>query len=145
MSIPNWDEYFMNLAIEASKRSKDPSTKIGSIIVDQNRVIRGIGYNGFPRNVLDTPERWNDKYDKLDYVVHGELNAILNSSGYLDGCTIYIWPLFSCNNCAKAVIQSGITRVVAPSPDEIRAGSKYPIALEMYAEAGIVVDFYEQR
>lgn len=110
----SWDEYFMGIAILSSKRSKDPNTQVGACIVKNNKII-GIGYNGFPIGCSDDELPWtkNDNYleSKYPYVVHAELNAILNSTEKLDGATIYV-SLFPCVECSKAIIQSGIKKVV---------------------------------
>lgn len=113
--ILSWDEYFMGLAHLSAKRSKDPSTQVGATIVDAQKKIVGIGYNGFPIGVSDDELPWNREGDFLDtkypYVVHAELNAILNATTKLSGCTIYV-SLFPCHECAKAIIQSGIKTIV---------------------------------
>ena len=111
----SWDEYFMGIALMSSKRSKDPNTQVGSCIVDQNNTIVAVGYNGLPRGCKDCEYPWERtgamKDTKYAYVVHSELNAILNSKKEdLKGCTIYV-SLFPCNECAKAIIQSGIKEV----------------------------------
>ena len=112
----NWDEYFMGVALLAARRSKDPSTQVGACIVDQNNIILSTGYNGFPYGCSDDTFPWgrtgeiNDT--KYPYVVHAELNAILNAQGRsLRGARIYV-ALFPCNECAKAIIQSGIREVI---------------------------------
>lgn len=110
----NWDEYFMGISLLASKRSKDPNTQVGACIVDGNNIILSTGYNGFPYGCSDDVFPWNrDGEDtKYSYVVHAELNAILNARGRdLSGARIYV-DLFPCNECAKAIIQSGIKEVV---------------------------------
>ena len=110
-----WDEYFMGVAILSSKRSKDPSTKVGACIVNQDKKIVGIGYNGFPAGCSDDVFPWDREGDYLEckypYVVHAEPNAILNSTVPLKGATIYV-TLFPCNECAKLIIQSGIREIV---------------------------------
>lgn len=110
-----WDEYFMGVAILSAYRSKDPSTKVGACIVNQKNKIVGVGYNGFPIGCDDEALPWERDGDFLDtkypYVCHAELNAILNSSCDLSDCSIYV-ALFPCNECAKAIIQSGIREVV---------------------------------
>jgi dCMP deaminase len=126
----------------AERRSKDPSTKVGCVIVDPNGRICGIGYNGFPKGVEDLPERYADREIKYPMVVHAEANAILFSSN-TKGCTAYIWPLFSCCDCAGLVIQAGIRRVVSPPPKEERWASAYKMARTMYDEAGVEVTHYE--
>lgn len=110
----SWDEYFMGVALLASKRSKDPNTQVGACIVDKNNVILSTGYNGFPYGCSDDEFPWDRDGDdtKYKYVVHAELNAILNSRGKsLTGAKLYV-DLFPCNECAKAIIQSGIGEVV---------------------------------
>lgn len=110
----SWDEYFMGVALLASKRSKDPSTQVGACIVDSNNVILTTGYNGFPKGCSDDEFPWDREGEntKYPYVVHAELNAILNASGKdLKGSRIYV-ALFPCNECAKAIIQAGITEVI---------------------------------
>ena len=111
----SWDEYFMGVALLSSKRSKDPNTKVGACIVNSERRIVGIGYNGFPVGCSDEEFPWNREGDFLDtkypYVVHAEPNAILNANSKTQGCTLYV-SLFPCNECAKLIIQSGIKEVV---------------------------------
>ena len=110
----SWDEYFMGVAVLAAKRSKDPNTQVGACIVDENNVILSTGYNGFPIGCSDDEFPWDRKGEitKYPYVVHAELNAILNAGGKnLRGSRIYV-ALFPCNECAKAIIQSGIKEVV---------------------------------
>lgn len=110
----SWDEYFMGVALLAAKRSKDPNTQVGACIVDQNNVILTTGYNGFPKGCSDDEFPWNREGEitKYPFVVHAELNAILNASGKsLRGSRLYV-ALFPCNECAKAIIQAGISEVV---------------------------------
>ena len=112
----NWDEYFMGVALLAARRSKDPSTQVGACIVDQNNIILSTGYNGFPYGCSDDTFPWGRSGEindtKYPYVVHAELNAILNAQGRsLRGARIYV-ALFPCNECAKAIIQSGIREVI---------------------------------
>ena len=112
----SWDEYFMGVAKLASFRSKDPNSQVGACIVGQDNKILSMGYNGFPRGCSDDDFPWAREGDPLDtkyaYVTHSELNAILNyRGGSLEGCKIYV-TLFPCNECAKAIIQSGIKTVV---------------------------------
>ncbi len=111
----SWDEYFMGIALLSSMRSKDPSTQVGACIVDPDRRIRSMGYNGMPRCCGDDEYPWGHgegMESKYLYVCHAELNAILNcNTGTVRGCTVYT-TLFPCNECAKAIIQSGISEVV---------------------------------
>lgn len=116
--VLNWDEYFMGLAHLSSYRSKDPNTQVGAAIVDENHRVVSVGYNGFPKGCSDNDFPWAREGGVLDtkyaFVVHAELNAILNSKGPVTGCTIYV-SLFPCNECAKAIIQAGIKRIVYES------------------------------
>ena len=112
----SWDEYFMGIAILSSQRSKDPNTQVGACIVNDDMKIVGVGYNGLPTGLNDDEAPWEREGEWLDtkypYVCHAELNAILNSiTANLKGCTLYV-GLFPCNECAKAIIQSGIKEVV---------------------------------
>ena len=111
-----WDDYFMSVALLSGKRSKDPNTQVGACIVKKNNVIESIGYNGLPKGCSDDEFPWEKEGEMLNtkypFVVHAELNAILNAKGKdLSGCKIYV-ALFPCNECAKAIIQSGISEVV---------------------------------
>ena len=111
----SWDEYFMGIAFLSGMRSKDPSTQVGACIIDEDKKIIGIGYNGFPMGSADDTMPWEREGDFLEtkypYVVHAELNAILNSIKSLKNSTIYVTH-FPCNECAKAIVQSGIKKVV---------------------------------
>jgi dCMP deaminase len=112
----SWDEYFMGVALLSAKRSKDPSTQVGACIVNDKNKIVGAGYNGLPIGCNDDEFPWEKQGDFLDtkypYICHAELNAILNNIGMdLRNCKIYT-ALFPCNECSKAIIQSGITEVI---------------------------------
>ncbi len=110
----SWDEYFMGVALLSAKRSKDPSTQVGACIVNADKKIVGVGYNGFPSGLSDDELPWQREgaflETKYPYVCHAELNAILNSTKDLKGCSLYV-ALFPCNECAKAIIQVGITEI----------------------------------
>ena len=110
-----WDEYFMGIALLSGQRSKDPNTQVGACIINESKKIVGVGYNGFPIGCDDDKLSWNREGEFLEtkypYVCHAELNAILNSTKNLKNCSIYV-GLFPCNECAKAIIQSGIKEVV---------------------------------
>ena len=112
----NWDEYFMGVALLAANRSKDPNTQVGACIVDNDNRILSTGYNGFPQGCSDDDFPWNRDESvgetKYQFVVHAELNAVLNARGKtLAGAKLYV-GLFPCNECAKAIIQSGIKEVI---------------------------------
>ena len=110
----SWDEYFMGIALLAARRSKDPSTQVGACIVSKDNIIISTGYNGMPKGCSDDVFPWEREGadTKYPYVVHAELNAILNANGRdLRGSRIYV-ALFPCNECAKAIIQSGVEEVI---------------------------------
>lgn len=144
----SWDEFFMGAALLAARRSKDPNTKVGACVVSPERRIVSTGYNGFPDSGGDAhpgAEKgaaslpWaraaEDPLDtKYPYVVHAELNAILNAGHRLAGCTLYV-VLFPCNECAKAIIQSGIREVVYLRND--RDDVAHAAARRMFIEMGV--------
>ncbi len=135
----SWDEYFMGIAMLSGKRSKDPNTQVGACIVNNNKII-GIGYNGLPVGCSDDQFPWNKEGEFLDtkypYIVHAELNAILNSiKSDLRGSKIYV-GLFPCNECAKAIIQSGIREVVYLS-DKYRDSDIFKASKLMFNRSGV--------
>lgn len=141
-----WKLRYLRLARHwARECSKDPSTQVGAVIVDDKRVVVGLGYNGFPRGVPDYPERYADRELKYPRVVHAEPNAILNSTSLksLVGATMFVWPFFTCNECAKLIIQAGIRHIVAPDSDKALArwGAAHTTAKEMYDEVGLTYEF----
>ena len=112
----SWDEYFMGIASLSALISKDPNTKVGACVVDDDNKVVSIGYNGMPKGVDENKLSWN-KNEGLDskylYVCHAEFNAILNTrnGSALKGCRLYV-TLFPCNECAKACIQVGIKEII---------------------------------
>lgn len=144
----SWKDYFMTIAFVTSMRSKDPNTQVGACIVNQDNKIVGTGYNGMPNGCSDDDMPWGNyegcssasaENTKYPYVCHAELNAILNCVSDLRGCTIYS-TLHPCNECAKAIIQSGIKKV-------IYSQNKYPDSLsvrcadKMFQMSGIETEF----
>lgn len=138
-NVLTWDEYFMGLAHLSALRSKDPNTQVGAAIVDENHRVVSVGYNGFPTGVSDDEFPWSREGGVLDskyaFVVHAELNAILNSQRSVKGCTIYV-SLFPCNECAKAIIQSGIKRIVYES-DKYNGADTNIASKRMLKAAGV--------
>lgn len=135
-----WDFRFLTLAMHIGSWSKDPSTKVGAVIVDQQRRIVSTGYNGFPRGVLDTQKRLKNRKQKYGCTIHAEMNAILFAQRNLTGCTIYTTPFQPCSNCAAAIIQVGIVRVVTfPTSEELaeRWKDSIELAKQMLGEAGV--------
>ena len=139
----SWDEYFMAVAQLAGMRSKDPSTQVGSCIVSDEHKILSMGYNGLPIGCSDDDFPWEREgkplMTKYPYVTHSELNAILNfRGGSLEGATIYV-TLFPCNECAKAIIQSGISKVFIDTEIEGKWLDAWQFSKVMFREAGVQV------
>ncbi len=136
----SWDDYFMGVALLAAQRSKDPNTQVGACIVDNDKRILSTGYNGFPHGCSDDEFPWNRDEErgetKYQFVVHAELNAILNASGKsLAGSKLYV-ALFPCHECAKAIIQSGVKEVVYLS-DKYHNTSSTVASRRMLDSAGV--------
>ena len=148
MSVISWDEYFMGIALLSAKRSKDPSTQVGACIVDEDNKVVSIGYNGMPRQLDESKLTWekgeglNSKYL---YVCHAEFNAILNirNGSSLKGCTLYV-TLFPCNECAKAIIQTGIKKIIYLS-DKYADSVSTLASKKMFGLAGVKVEKYQGR
>ena len=114
-----WGDRYIHLAKEISTWSKDPSTKVGAVVIGNNGEVLSQGYNGFPRGIKDTAARLKDRERKYNLVVHAEMNAIYNAglNGVsLKGSTLYVYGLPVCNECAKGIIQVGIDKVIATRP-----------------------------
>jgi dCMP deaminase len=132
-----WDYRFLELAETVATWSKDPSTQVGSVVVDSKRRVIGLGYNGFPRGVHDYIDRYEDKVTKYLFVSHAERNALDNSPISVENATLYA-TLFPCNECCKSIIQRGIRRVVTftPNPDK-QALHNHHITTMMLSESGV--------
>ncbi len=142
-----WDEYFMGIAYLSAQRSKDPNTQVGACIVSPTHKIMSVGYNGLPLGCDDNDFPWaregGSAYDlKYSYVTHAEMNAILNFRGQsLEQGTIYV-TLFPCNECAKAIIQSGIKKVIYAS-DKYANQDFTRAAKRMFDAAGVTYEAYQ--
>lgn len=139
---PKWDARFLALAEFFSRWSKDPSTKVGAVIVDDRRRVVALGFNGFPQGMPDRPEDYANREEKYSRVVHAEINAILLADRSVTGMTLYTYPFLPCDRCAVQVIQAGIRRVVAPKPttDQLaRWGSAFERTRMYFGEAGVEV------
>lgn len=143
----SWDECFIQIAQVMAQRSKDPNTQGGAVIVDQNNIILGVGYNGFPRGVADDQLPWEREGGFLDtkyaYVVHAEENAVYNSNQKVQDCKLYC-TLFPCNECSKTIIQNGIKEIVYLS-DKYHDEPVWQASRKMLDLAGIVCRQYHQE
>ena len=144
----SWDEYFMGIAHLSEMRSKDPNTQVGACIVSKENKILSVGYNGFPMGCSDDEYPWGREGDTLEtkypFVTHGEMNAILNyRGGSLEGTKLYV-SLFPCNECAKAIIQAGIKKVVYDSDKYANTPSTIA-AKRMLTSAGVEYVPYEKK
>ena len=142
----NWNRRFISLAKHVATWSKDPSTKVGCVIADEDNRVVSLGYNGFPRGVKDSEARYSDKAIKHAIVVHAEENALLFAQRNLSGCTLYIAPLFPCPTCTSKIIQTGIKKVVCEmSPSAQKEREKdILLAVDLLDEAGVLWDIYTQ-
>lgn len=147
LDVLTWDEYFMSVAHLSALESKDPNTQVGACIVNEDNIILGIGYNGLPKGCSDDIFPWGNVGDTLEtkyaFVVHAELNAILNAQASVKNSSIYV-SLFPCNECAKAIIQSGIKTIVYEDDkyadtDAVRASKR------MLSAAGVLIRQVSKR
>lgn len=138
-----WDKWFLGLAEYVSTASKDPSTKVGAVIVDKDRRVVSIGYNGFPKGVEDSEDRLNNRDLKYQYIVHAERNALLFANKSSEDCTIYTYPFMPCSVCAGMIIQSGIKKVISFYEKNSRWVDNFRISCKMFHEAGVEVVLYE--
>ena len=141
--MTNWDQRFLNLAIHVSKWSKDPSTQVGCVIVGPDREIRSTGFNGFPRGIEDSHERYSNRELKYPLICHAEENAIMHAARIgvsLKGCRAYVtWP--PCTRCARSLIQAGVEEINYPDDLQIpeRWLEDFNISHQMFKEAGILI------
>jgi dCMP deaminase len=135
----SWDQYWVNIMNEVARKSKDPSTKVGAVIVDPDNDPVSTGYNGFPRGIVETPEMWLRPL-KYVYVVHAELNAIFNAKRSVRGCRIYL-PILPCLNCAKNLAAAGIAEVIYVSDyvTKEKIGDLEISSLDILAACGVKV------
>ena len=138
-----WDFRFLDLARLVSTWSKDPSTKTGAVIVAADRRVLSVGFNGFPRGVLDHPVRYENREEKYKIIMHCERNAMLFCRESLAGSTLYTYPFLSCVSCAAMMIQAGILRHVAPKSDHPRWAEHVQPTLQILAETGIDIKLWD--
>jgi dCMP deaminase len=139
----NWDNKFIELSNLVASWSKDTNTKVGAVIVDEDNIVLSMGYNGFPRGCDDSIECRYEKPHKYLYTEHAERNALYHAARHgvsLKGCSMYV-TMFCCSDCARGIIQSGIKRVVAPTPDvdHEKWGEHFKAAIRMLEEAKVEI------
>lgn len=145
-----WDELFMGIAELASKRSKDPRTQNGCCIIDAKNRVVSISYNGFARGCSDDEFSW-DRQEKHKYVIHAEINAVLNATKPLDGCILYIYSergYYPCTECGKVIAQSGIKEVVLKyigNEPDMREEYNGEAVKKMFAASGVSIRVLETR
>jgi len=145
--MTNWDNRWVELAHTVANWSKDRSTKVGAVIVDEREVLVSLGWNGFPRGIDDNVEERHERPIKYKWTEHAERNSLYNAAANGSStlnCRIYT-TLFPCSDCCRGIIQSGIKKVISPKPDfdDERWGEDFKIALSMLREADIDVELYE--
>lgn len=143
-----WDVRFLRLAREVASWSKDPTTGVGAVIVDNKQRVVSLGYNGFPRGMSDAPTLLEDRESKLALTIHAEENAMLFATRDLDGCTVYTYPVPPCSNCAAKLVQDGVARVVTIQPDpefETRWTKSLMMAQRIYREKQILFRTYRME
>lgn len=146
-SNDKWDRRFLGLAEHVASWSKDPSTQVGAVLVGDNNLVVGLGYNGFARGVVDSDHRLHNRDLKYKYVVHAEVNAIIMAGQKAEGARLYVWPAFAipciCHDCCKTAIQAGVKEVIGfnPSPEYAERAKRWQdsidVAKSMCDEAGI--------
>jgi len=141
-----WDLHFLGMAHFMGNMSRDPSTRVGSIVTKPDHTVVSVGFNGFPRSMYDDPELYANKATKYPRIVHAEMNAILNAGRSVDGCTVYVSPIPPCEKCAVFIAQAGIAKVIAVSPSESvkeRWGESLATALMIFDDCGITQKLYD--
>ena len=138
-----WDEYFLGMAQYASRKSKDPSTKVGAVVVRPDNSHASTGFNGFPRGVDDDRKLLNEREDKYKRIIHAEMNSLNFLREPADGYTLYVWPIPPCSVCAGNIIQRGIVRVVSPAPSG-RWVCSCSTGKEMFKQSGVEVVEYSK-
>ena len=139
-----WDDRYLQLAREVSTWSKDPSTQCGALLIGDSGQVLSQGYNGFPRGMDDDPKLYNERDIKYTRIVHAEMNAIYNASRSgisLKGSTAYVHGLPCCHECAKALIQVGVKRVVMGKANNIRWNDSCGDAMDFFKEAGVEITY----
>ena len=149
-SLSHWDKRYLQIAKQISFWSKDPSTQVGAVVIGKHGQVLSQGYNGFPRKINDTVERLQNREEKYKYTIHAEMNCIYNASlsgVSLENGSLYVYGLPICSECAKGIIQVGITKVIALFSQNISDKWKTSsnLSIKMFDEAGIQHCFVEEN
>lgn len=141
--ITKWDLRYLELCRFIAQWSKDPSTKVGAVIVRPDKTIASMGFNGFPKGVQDLEEHYTNRDFKYPRIVHAEANTIVHATESLGGYTIYVDPLLPCGTCAGLIIQSGIKEVISVTTADLELRERWSeqnkVSLGMFKDAGIEV------
>jgi dCMP deaminase len=140
MLADKWDIRFLEMAKLVSTWSKDPSTQTGAVIVRPDKTILSVGFNGFPKNMKDTPDLYANREVKYSRIVHCEMNALIHSPSSVVGATLYTYPFASCDRCAVHMLQAGIIRFVypvLPEDKKERWGEALARTVAYFQEAGV--------
>jgi len=136
-----WDDWYLKIALVIAEKSKDPSTKVGAVLVRPDNTIASVGYNGFPRGIEDTPERLNDRPTKLALTIHAEMNAIISAQEPVKNYKMYT-TLMPCDRCFPHLAQAGIRTIIFPKPSaehEARWGESFDRVRALAKEAGVIL------
>lgn len=136
MNNLRWHAYFFDLCMASAAMSKDPSTKVGAVIVRPDRTVVSLGFNGFSRGCKDDERLYADRETKYSRILHAEVNAILTAKEPLTGCSLYVYPMPPCDRCAAIIVQAGIKHVYAPAPIA-RWAEACAAGRELMLEAGV--------
>lgn len=138
--MESWDQFFLGLAKYVSQKSKDPSTKVGAVIVRPDKSVCSVGFNGFPQQMPDSPELYANREEKYSRIIHGEVNALRFAREEVRGYTLYTVPFMPCDRCFVQMIQAGITRFVFPKATEdqlVRWGAAFDRVKKYADECGV--------
>lgn len=143
--IEAWDRWLLGLARYTSTASKDPSTKVGSVIARPDHSIVSLGFNGFPKGMPDDPALYENREQKYSRVIHAEMNALMFAGERLDGCTAYTWPMAPCDRCCVHLLQKGIRRFVFPGTVPERWREARDKTIRYLTEAGGTFGMYDEK
>ena len=149
MDHTKWDKRFLRVAREIASWSKDPSTKSGCVIIDEDRRIISTGYNGFSRAISDDPRLLHERGEKYRRVIHSDMNALLFARRDLKKCTVYTWPFISCARCSIHLIQMGMWRHVTMNFENDAQADRWrdtsELTVELLREAGVALTIYPRN